>query len=157
MCSPVIALGVASQAFNYIGQSQAAKAQESSIKRGYQMQLDSFAAQRAEINDASEAEMSERVIEAQRERGRLRVASGESGLSGTSFDNLEQDLEMQTSQDLMTIERNNRNQIKQNLRDAEAAKSRAQNNAISIDRASLVGTGLSIAGTIKGGQKPKGS
>lgn len=79
MCSPLAAAGlaIAGTAVGLIQQDQIADQQEEMINR-------QNAIRQEEIDDATTAEINERLREARRERGRILVAAGEAGLSLSS-------------------------------------------------------------------------
>lgn len=76
MCNPILlaVAAVATTATSVIGQIQSAKAQTKNI----QASLDVKSKQ---IDQASTAEVNDRLREARREQGRITVAAGESGLN----------------------------------------------------------------------------
>ena len=148
MCSPAalpILTGIGAIT-SFIGQSAAAKAQDKQIQAGYALQSEAFAAQRQEIQDTAETEISDRVRQAQIERGQLRVAQGESGLTGASHNRLERDVQFQAGADISRIQKNAENRTKASKREQAGARHRAKTNALQIRRPSIIGTGLQIAG-----------
>ncbi len=105
MCDPVtISLAVAGAAASYVGQQQAASAQEASNASARQLSIQNQdiqikSLQNAEDEDSRRA--SEALIDnqksAQAARATAQVSAGESGVSGLSIDSLLQDLSMQES------------------------------------------------------------
>lgn len=82
MCNPALAMmaiSAASSAAQMASQNAQAKAQAKAINHQNEVKAD-------EIADQASVEMNERQREAQREQARIRVAAGESGLSGPSLD-----------------------------------------------------------------------
>lgn len=76
MCDPIslAVVAVAATATSVIGQVQGAKAQTKAIQQSLNVKS-------AQIDDASTAEINDRLREARREQGRITVAAGESGLN----------------------------------------------------------------------------
>lgn len=146
MCSIALALPALTGIVGFIGQSQAANAQEGQIVRGQHLQNEAFAAQRTDITDAAETEISDRVRQAKIEKGRLRVAQGESGLAGVTFARLQRDVDFQSGTDISRIQTSTRKRIEQSKREQGASDHRSRSNALQINRPSLIGTGLQIAG-----------
>lgn len=81
MCAPAIplALTVASSAADLYAQDKAADKQTSAL-------AEQRAAQREELRAKATTEAGERVKQARAERSRLRVAAGEAGITGQSFE-----------------------------------------------------------------------
>lgn len=82
MCEPVTVLttlSIASAAAGAIGQYQNASALVDASEEQAQNQAEEFAAQR-------DQQIGERVAQGRAERARLRVAAGEAGVSGNSFE-----------------------------------------------------------------------
>ena len=135
MCDPVTAtvLAVTSSALG-------ANSQRSTARR----QLRSNATQREQQQEQLQAQASvkagERVKQARAEQARLRVAGGEAGISGLSFEAQLMDSTFQTDQDLALIE--------QNLAFADqASDTRFQSANNSVNNPSGLSTGLAIAGS----------
>ena len=100
MCDPVTAtitaLSVASSAVGVAGQRSAAKAQ-------FQANAAAREAQNEEIAAAASTRAGERVKQARAERASLRVAAGEAGIAGSSFEALLADSVLQEDMDLGLI------------------------------------------------------
>lgn len=102
MCEPAtIALvmagvAVAGSAASAVGQYQQASATNKAAGKAAQIQADEFASSRDET-------INERVRNARMERARLRVAGGESGVAGNSFDMALQDSFGRENQDIAVI------------------------------------------------------
>ena len=134
MCDPVTAtvLAIGSAALG-------ANSQRSTARR----QLRSNATQREQQQKQLQAQASvkagERVTQAQAEQARLRVAGGEAGISGLSFEAQLMDSVFQTDQDLALIGKN--------LAFADqASETRFQSANNSVNNPSALQTGLAIAG-----------
>jgi len=148
MCSPAILpmLSIASAVTGFIGANSAANTAQKQIQDGYAIQAEGFNAQREDIQDSAETDISDRVREAQVERGRLRVASGESGLSGSR--RLANDVQFRAGTDISRIQKNAEKRTKQSKRSQAGARHQAKTNALQIKRPSLIGAGLQIGGAI---------
>lgn len=80
MCEPIsigIAVAAAGAALSVVGQIQSANAANKAIKKQH-------AVQQKEIDQATTAELNDRLRQARREQGRILVAAGESGLNTES-------------------------------------------------------------------------
>ncbi len=146
MCNPAMIVPIAGAAFSFIGQSAAAKSADKQIQAGYGLQADAFDAQRKEIKATAQTEISDRVRQAQIERGVLRTQQGESGLTGTG--RLDRDISFQSGTDITRIETNASNRTKNANRQQAGAHHRSTTDALKISRPSLLGTGLQIAGAV---------
>ena len=147
MCSIAMALPIAGAAFSFIGQSAAAKAADKQSQAGLALQNEAFGAQREEITDVAETEISDRVRQAQIERGQLRTAQGESGLTGSG--RLDKDISFQAGTDISRIQKNTERRIKDTKRQQGSARHRAVTDSLKVSRPSLIGTGLQIAGAVE--------
>jgi type II secretory pathway pseudopilin PulG len=83
-------VGVASSVGSFVQQGQQAKSQRRAMEANYAQQMDTLQQQYKQTNQQATDEMSARAREAMIERARLRVAGGESGLSGNSNDRIVQ-------------------------------------------------------------------
>ena len=133
MCSPpaiVMALSMASTATGLFAQRQAANAQLEALETQRQAQAEELSAQ-------AEQRMGERVKKARRERARLRVAAGEAGIAGASFEAVLADSFAQQNQDLATIAKN--------VAFADrASQARFRSAVAQVDRPTLVSSALQI-------------
>lgn len=135
MCEPVTimtTLAVVSTAASIVSEVKAAKGQEAAIR-------DQLAVAETEISDKASAEINDRLREARREQGRIKVAAGEAGLRlGGSIDLLLQDSLMQAG---LANERTIGN------RDRELTAARAEANSMlsRVERPTLLGAGLRLA------------
>ena len=148
--SPMMMLSIAGSAFQYIqGQQQAkdaAKAQRANLEAQYQQ----TAEKQKQINEKYALEAHERMKQGIIDRGEARTISGESGALGFSAQRLLSDSAMQQGTDLMSIEKNRANAIKQTDWDNQSAQAKAQSNTNSAYNKApgLIDTGLQIAGDI---------
>lgn len=81
MCNPVLMMAAMAigEGARQVGEKNAAEAQEEIL---HQQRL----SQAEEIRDAAEAELGERTRQGRRERARMKVAAGEGGVGGNSFE-----------------------------------------------------------------------
>lgn len=148
--SPMMMLSIAGSAFQFIqGQQQAkdaAKAQRANLEAQYQQ----TAEKQKQINEQAALESHERMKQGMIDRGEARTISGESGALGFSSQRLMADSFMQEGTDLMSIEKNRSNQIKQTNWENKSAQAKAQSgtNDAYNKAPSLIGTGLQIGGDV---------
>ena len=106
MCEPATVMGVlavAGTAVSAVSQYQQASAANKAAGEQAQAQADEFAMQR-------DQQIGERLRESRRERARMRVAAGESGVAGASFEaalkqslgNVNQDIAIAQKQSTLT-------------------------------------------------------
>lgn len=114
MCDLVTGLAIASSAASIGGQAMAGRAQAKSIGRNAKIR-----AQQA--GDAATERLGQRVKEARARRARARVAAGEAGVGGQSFEMMLQDSIGQQNRDAAKIAKNARWEAK-GIRSAAAAK-----------------------------------
>lgn len=141
MCEPVtltmMALSVASAGAGIAGTRSAAKKQFASNARQREAQND-------QITDQASVKAGERVKQARAEQARLRVAGGEAGVSGNSFEALLMDSVLQADMDLGIIGKDAAN--------ADAAsEARFLGANASVRNPSLLENGLQIAGAAASG------
>jgi ribosomal protein L29 len=146
MCDVVTALTIASSAFSYMQQSQAADAQQDAIEAAYNAQTQQLADRYEQINQNSTDQVSERTREARAELARIRVAGAESGLGGVSQQRIEGESEMLRGTDIASIEGNRKNALKAAQYGGQSAQLEGNARMAAVRRPSLVGTGLQIAG-----------
>lgn len=155
MCEPTTVLTIASTAFSFVQQAQQASQNDAAIEAAYNNSLIGYAQQQKQINAAATDEMSDRAREALIERGRLRVAAAESGVTGNSTDQLERQSLFDEGFDMARIEGNRKNAQAQAYQDAKAGQAGAQSRVASVKRPSLIGAGLQIAGAYAQGEADK--
>lgn len=146
MCNPMLAIAAAQATFSFVQQSQSARAQEAAIRAGAEASHAAVGRQYQQVQEQTAQDVSERAKEAMIERARLRVFSGESGLSGGSADRLQTMSRMNEGTDMATIEQNRRNTQEQLFEEAKAGNAQARSRLNSIQQPSLIGAGLQIAG-----------
>jgi hypothetical protein len=126
--------------------ASAANAQKKAIEQGYAQQMQGVQQQYDQINAQAAQQMSERGLEAMKERSRLRVLAGESGVSGISEDRIMNESRFNQGTDMATIEANRANNLKQTKMDAEGMRAGQMRQLSQIKQPSLIGSGLQIAG-----------
>ena len=132
MCEPttMAVISVASAGMGIVGQRAAAKAQFAANK----VQAE---AQRRQIQDKATVTAGERVKQARAEQARLRVAAGEAGVAGQSFEAQLMDSAFQADQDIGFLGKDMRNQL-------DASQSRFLSANASVKNPSLLENGLSL-------------
>ncbi|HUF73738.1 MAG TPA: hypothetical protein VMR74_12655 [Gammaproteobacteria bacterium] len=135
MCEPVslsTALMVASSTAAVYGQYQQAGAQTDALALQRQHQQE-------EIQAQADERAGERVKQARAERARLRVAAGEAGVSGISFEDQLYDTYLQEDLDLGILAKDSRFADR-------ASDARYRSGLAGVNRPSVLGAGLQIAG-----------
>lgn len=137
MCNPAIALAVVAAAtttVSVVQQYQATNAQNAAIASTY-------AAQVSQIKDSETADINDRLREARKEQGRIKVAAGEGGLQlSGSVAALLRDSTMQTALYDERIRTNADNKI-------AAAGNEATSMYSQVKMPTALGAGLQIAGS----------
>ncbi len=139
MCDPIsmsIAMG-ATKALQVYGQRQATKAQFGALAN----QRD---AQNEEIAGSAGRKMGERVKQGRAERSRLRVAAGEAGVTGQSFEAQMMDAAFQEDFDLAAIGEDTGYQQR-------ASEARFKSGLASVRNPGMLESGLQIATASAGG------
>jgi len=155
MCvDPVTAISIFTTVAGFIGDSQAADDQDDQILEQQRLNNEALLARQQEVNEDATKETSEATIEARKKRATLRVAAGESGLTGNFIDTLEGGVAGDLGRTRTNIEKQRKREEKQTERELRGVKSRAQSDLNSVQRPSIVGAGLQIAGSVMG-QKDK--
>jgi hypothetical protein len=145
MCNP-LAITAASAVFSYLqADNQADKAEDAAFA-AHNANIETYKLQQKQIDANAADQMSDRAREALIERGRLRVMSAESGLQGNSTNQIERQSMFDEGFDMARIEGNRKNSQQQAYADARAGRAANQSRINSIQRPSLIGTGLQIAG-----------
>jgi hypothetical protein len=130
----------------YVGQNDQAQAQMDSAGRQQELMNQQITEQQGQIQDQASLETTERNKQAMIERAQMTTIAGESGALGISSDRLIADSFMQEGTDIMSIERNKQNALKQTQwkgkqaqEDAKSTISKAKGSA-----GNLLTTGLQI-------------
>lgn len=157
MCEPTTLLAIGSAVAGHVAQAQQASAERKAARQAYaseQAQInEKYRQENAEISQ----EMSQRAHEAMVERGRLRAAYSEGGLSGNSLDNILRTNEFALGGDLSTMEANRGNVKRQTYAELHGARAAAQSRLNQAQSPSILSTGLQIAGSVAGDAKFKGT
>lgn len=148
MCEPttMLVLSVAQSALGYIQQSQSAKAQTRALTEENDRQMEATQLQYDQNNKQALDKMSARGREAAIEAARLRVIAGESGIAGGSNDRVLNESAFNYGSDIASIESNRKATNAQLYEEAKSGRARTVSKINAIDRPSLIGTGLQIAG-----------
>lgn len=130
MCDPItlatvaVVGSIATGAMSAVSAQQQASAQRSAAENNARLESDAAAnaaavdyqqlnTQQNEIDRQSAQEAQQRAVLAMKERAALRVSQGEAGVGGISAARNENDVTMQMSNDLATIESNKKSKINQ--------------------------------------------
>ena len=132
MCEPTTIIAITGVVVGAVAKRRQAKKQFAAAKEGREAQAEEIAAK-------SGAKAGERVKQGRAERARLRVAAGESGVAGQSFEAQMLDSAFQEDQDLASIDQNTDFEQR-------GSESRFQSVLASVDNPSALATGLQIAG-----------
>ncbi len=150
MCEPIslsmVAIAAAQAGASYMQQSAQVKSRDKANRANFDQQMETFGVQQEQVNKNSTDQMSQRAREAQIESARLRAVNGESGLAGGSNDRILNESFFNTGTDMASIEANRSAQQKQLIQEAKSIRAGAQTSMSQIQRPSLIGTGLQIAG-----------
>lgn len=149
MCDVPTALAIINTSaalYGYVQQSAMADMQQDSIEEGYALQMKQLEDRYRQINENATDEVSERAREARAELARVRAVGAESGLGGVSQARSENETQMLRSNDIAIVESNRQNALRAAQHGGEAARIENTSRIRSINRPSLVGTGLQIAG-----------
>lgn len=151
MCEPAtlaaitLAVSATSSVASYVGQRQAANAQEMSARDAYEANQAQLNVQQQQVNEQATKEKSERAVEAMRQRGRLQAIAAE-GVGG-SLGRLEGEINLATATDLATIERNRAMRVEQSEAQKRGLQAQTQGAFNSIKQPSEVALGLELAGS----------
>ena len=129
MCDVMTALTVASAASSFMGGQSAASAQSDAAQANLEAQYAQTAEKQKQINEQTALEASERQKQGLIDRAESKTIAGESGALGFSSDRLMADSFMQEGTDLMSIEQNRVNQMKQAHINNQSARATAQSTA----------------------------
>lgn len=142
------AIQAVSAVSSYVGGQNQADAANNAAWNNYYANKAILDQQAKEITQSANNQETERSIQAQIERAKMRTLAGESGLAGNLVDRWMQDSSMQESKDISSIETNKSNQLKQNLNQQQGiyARAQGQSNEAYSKAPSMLGTGLQIAG-----------
>lgn len=142
-----LAVSAASAYVSYEQQQDAAEENRKAAARNYEQQMAALQEERTQINQQAGEKMSEIAKIEQAKMAQLRVAAGESGVSGVSLGRIENEIDMNASQDMASIEANRKNAVNQTTRQAAASAAQAINQANSVRKPYWGATALQIAGS----------
>jgi len=150
MCGVVEGLAIAGAVSSFVGGQSAASATSDAAKANLEAQYAQTAEKQKQINESTALEAHERQKQGLIDRAESMAIAGESGALGFSSDRLLADSFMQQGTDLMSIEQNRSNQMKQTDINNQSYRASAQSqaNAAYNNAPGLIGTGLQIGGTI---------
>jgi opacity protein-like surface antigen len=147
MCELATAIAIVSAVASAAATNSAARAQNKAIEEGYAQQMETVQEQYKQIDAQAAQQMSERGLEAMKERARLRVIAGESGaLGGVSNERIMNESKFNEGTDIATIEANRSNNLKQTHLEAKGIRAGSVKQLSQVKQPSLIGTGLQIAG-----------
>lgn len=150
MCSPMLALSIASAGVSYISGQQQAAATAEAMRTQTDLMYQQASEKEKQINSQAANSEAERNKQGMIERAQMKTIAGESGALGFSSDRLLKDSFMQQGTDLMSMEANRQNQIKQT--ELEKRGAQAKGNATTADAyakaPSILGTGLQIGADV---------
>jgi len=150
MCGVVEGLAIAGAVSSFVGGQSAASATSDAAQANLEAQYAQTAEKQKQINESTALEAHERQKQGLIDRAESMAIAGESGALGFSSDRLLADSFMQQGTDLMSIEQNRSNQMKQTDINNKSYKASAQSQANQAynNAPGLIGTGLQIGGTI---------
>ena len=150
MCGVMEGLAIAGALTSYAGGQAQASATSDAAQANLEAQYAQTAEKQKQINEQSALEASERQRQGLIDRAESMAISGESGALGFSSDRLMADSFMQEGTDLMSIEQNRSNQMKQTDINNQSYRASAQSTANTAysNAPGLIDTGLQIGGSI---------
>ena len=155
MCDVMTALAVGGAVSSFMGGQSQASATSDAAQANLESQYAQTAEKQKQINEQTALEASERQRQGMIDRAESKAIAGESGALGFSSDRLMADSFMQQGTDLMSIEQNRSNQMKQADINNQSARATAQSqsNTAYANAPGLIDTGLQIGGSIYGAQE----
>lgn len=145
MCEPVSIIMAVTAVVGLIQAEKMADKQEQAVAREQAAEAAATAVQQTQINQQASIKMSDRAREAMIERGRLRAAAAESGVTGLSNDKLESASFFAEGTDISRIEGNRARAIVQSEHAHGSRNAANQSKMDSIKQPSYLGAGLQIA------------
>ena len=140
----IAALGAGMSAYS---QEQQYQMNKQAAKDNYAAQMAALAAQKQQIDRAATDEQSVIARAEQARMAQLRVAAGESGVSGLSVDRAEGEIWQDQAFDITAVESNRAFAAQQNSVSAMAAAAQRSGSINAVSRANWGATALQIAGT----------
>jgi len=150
MCDVMTALAVTGAVSSFVGGQSAASATSDAAQANLESQYAQTAEKQKQINESTALEAHERQKQGLIDRAESMAIAGESGALGFSSDRLLADSFMQQGTDLMSIEQNRSNQMKQTDINNKSYQATAQSQANQAynNAPGLIETGLQIGGSI---------
>ena len=150
MCDVMTALAVTGAVTSFAGGQAQASATSDAAKANLESQYAQTAEKQKQINEQTALEASERQRQGLIDRAESMAIAGESGALGFSSDRLMADSFMQEGTDLMSIEQNRSNQMKQTDINNQSHRATAQSTANTAysNAPGLLETGLQIGGSV---------
>ena len=153
MCGVMEGLAIAGAVSSFVGGNSQASRAADAAQANLEAQYEQTAEKQKQINESTALEAHERQKQGMIDRAESMTIAGESGALGFSSDRLMADSFMQEGTDLMSIEQNRSNQIKQTQLNNKSYRAQAQSTANTAynNAPGLIETGLQIGGTIAKG------
>jgi len=150
MCGVMEGLAIAGAVSSFVGGNSQASRAADAAQANLEAQYEQTAEKQKQINEATALEAHERQKQGLIDRSESMAIAGESGALGFSSDRLMADSFMQEGTDLMSIEQNRSNQMKQTDLNNQSyrAKAQSQANSAYASAPGLIETGLQIGGTV---------
>ena len=150
MCDVMTALAVGGAVTSFMGGQAQASATSDAAQANLESQYAQTAEKQKQINEQTALEASERQRQGMIDRAESMAIAGESGALGFSSDRLMADSFMQQGTDLMSIEQNRSNQMKQTDINNQSYRASAQSTANTAysNAPGLIDTGLQIGGSV---------
>lgn len=142
--SAAAAMGITSSGVAALGAGVSALGARQNAKTQGKNMSEAQRVKNKQITDANSAKAGERTKQAWAEKARLRVAAGESGVTGQSFEAQLADVNFQLGQDIAMIEHNTATA-------GEASNVQTATAFSNVKNPSLLESGLQIAGAAKFG------
>ena len=153
MCEPatiMMGLTIAQGVSSFVGGQQQASAQSDAAIDNYNAFQEQTKIKQTQINEQYANKDFERRKEGQRARAEAMTAAGESGALGFTADRMIADTFMQQGFDLVAMQNNRNNEIKQTNAENKSAHANTQSkvNSAYSDAPGFIDTGLQVGGTI---------
>jgi len=150
MCGAIIGLAISAVTAIASGVAQAKQAeqQQAAIEAEMVRQQELMDIKARQEGEEASQQMSERALEARKERSRLNVAAGESGLGGLLTERFQDQSIFDEGFDIAAIESNRAAVSDQNKLEREGINAKGLSQINSLDRPSALDIGLNIAGSV---------
>lgn len=154
MCEPTTiaaVLAIGSQVIGHAQQERRADNLTSIFRQDQALSEQALTEQQEQVSDQAEQKTSDAIRKARIERARLRVASGEAGLGQVTAGRITDQPLFDLGMDISRIEKNRKNRTRQIERKKQSNRISTRRKVASLDRPSLIGTGLKIGTTAAAG------